>query len=413
MRVAGVSCLQLWLACGGVVEIGEIASRVQVDNAITRDWEADAPYDAVIMNPPWDSLRHGDDIDERERWRTIDRLRQTARGQGSLPQLFSQQGRGDRNLYKVFVELVPHLVREQGRIVALLPGAWSSDLGTRHLRDLYLEFTQIEQWTSLENRRGYFPIDGRYKFGILAARRDPWGTRTLQTLGMADDISQLTSKHVSLSVDALDEVGGPARILPDLTSAREARLLRKIRANGIPFFEEQEQLGRVRYDREVDLTEDRKRGLFDRLENLQVTRVRPDTWIDPAGRELRPLIEGRMVGQYEFFEKSWVSGQGRRAAWTYSNGHGLADCQPQFLAAPTQAARSRVAICDVTSATNTRTVLAAWCHRTGGSGRRPVVVAEQRLSRCSGARFGGELAPPRGLGATTSTRPSSARFVAA
>lgn len=81
--------------------------------------------------------------------------------------------------YKAFLELVPHLVREQGRIVALLPGAWSSDLGTRHLRDLYLEFTQIEQWTSLENRRGYFPIDCRYKFGILAARRDPWGTRTL------------------------------------------------------------------------------------------------------------------------------------------------------------------------------------------------------------------------------------------
>lgn len=352
-------CLQLWLAAAGAVDIHRIATQIHHANAITRDWAADGPYDALIMNPPWDSLRNAGDDDDQERRRTIDRL-DAAVPSGDLPPLFSHQGRGDRNLYKAFVELAPHLVHEYGELVALVPGAWASDLGTKDLRALYVRHTSIEQWTSLENRRGYFPIDGRYKFGILAAQRNRAGTSTLRTLGMADDIRQLTSRHVALPTQTLDTIGGPTRIIPDLTTDTEATLLRRIRVNGSPFFDPHPQLGLVRYSREVDLTEDRKRGLFERLENLDVRRTGPATWATVDGRVLKPLVEGRMVGQYDSMEKSWISGQGRRAVWTCNNGNQLEECQPQFLAPPAQIARHRVAICDVTSATNTRAVLAAW-----------------------------------------------------
>jgi hypothetical protein len=367
-------CLQLWLAAAGAAGIRQIGQQILEGNAITFDWASHAPYDAVIMNPPWDSLRHVDHADDEERRRTIGRL-ETQEAGGDLPPLFSHQGRGDRNLYKAFVELAPHLIREHGRIIALVPGAWSSDLGTKDLRNLYVRHTSIDQWTSLENRRGYFPIDGRYKFGILAARRDRTGTTTLRTLGMADDIRQLKSRHVRLPADTLETIGGPARIIPDLTSNDEAALLRKIRANGSPFFDPHSQLGTVRYDREIDLTEDRKRGLFERLEDLEIRRTGPATWTTAEGRRLKPLLEGRMVGQYDFMEKSWISGQGRRAVWTYNNGDELETCQPQFLASPARSAGPRVAICDVTSATNTRTVLAAWVPESWPCGNTaPVLV---------------------------------------
>jgi N-6 DNA Methylase len=373
-------CLQIWLACLGSEKIGSIAARIHCDNAITRNWQADGPYDALIMNPPWESLRHPGTADRDERSRTIERLRQPSRQLGSgLPPLFSCQGRGDRNLYKAFLELAPHLVSHGAPIVALVPGAWSSDLGTHPLRELYLSHTAVEQWTSFENRQGHFPIDGRYKFGILRARRARSGTRSLRVLGMADDARRLASPHVRISAPMLALIGGSSQLIPDLESDREARLLGKFATVGSGFFACDSALGRVAYERELDLTEDRRRGKFQHVSSA-ARRTAPARWLGAGKRQLRPLVEGRMVGQYDFFEKSWIDGAGRTARWTYNNGHRLKDCEPQFLAPPVAGSRPRVAVCDVTSATNTRTVRASWIPAQWRCGNTaPVLVFEDEM----------------------------------
>jgi len=353
-------CLQIWLACRGVEKIDSIATRILCDNAITRDWHADEPYDALIMNPPWESLRHAGTVDRDERLCTIERLRQSSRPLGrGLPPLFSCQGRGDRNLYKAFLELAPHLVGQGGSIVALVPGAWSSDLGTGPLRELYLSHMAVEQWTSFENRERNFPIDGRYKFGVLVARRASAGTRSFRALGMADKASCLTGPHVRVSKSMVARIGGASRLIPDLSSPREARLLSKFADGGSDFFVRGSAFGQVSYERELDLTEDRRRGKYRHVTSAS-RRTGPARWIGDDGQPLRPLVEGRMVGQYDFFEKSWLEGAGRTARWSYNNGHRLKDCEPQFLAPPVAGVRQRVAICDITSATNTRTVRASW-----------------------------------------------------
>src|SRR5205823_2901695 len=140
-------------------------------------------------NPPWDSLRHseGGTHEELERDTTVSRLLETRRGAEGLPPLYSAQGRGDRNLYKAFVELAPHLLGKRGQLVALIPGAWSSDLGTAPLRRMYLDHMAVEQWTSFENLRGYSPIDSRYKFGVLNAARGTGKTSNFVTRGFATD----------------------------------------------------------------------------------------------------------------------------------------------------------------------------------------------------------------------------------
>jgi hypothetical protein len=356
-------CLGVWLAARQGVPIGEIANRIMVGNAITRDWWAEEPYDALIMNPPWDSLRHapsGDDVGEVERKATIDRLSRQELAAPDLPPLYSAQGRGDRNLYKAFVELAPHLLSHGARLVALVPGAWSSDLGTQQLRRSYLKHLEIDQWTSFENLRGYFPIDGRYKFGFITGRRNSAGTSALRVRGFGADANDLGRGHIKLEAFEIPDIGGPAWIIPDLTSSAEARLMVRYARHGVGFFDSSGPFGGILYDREVDITEDRKRGLFERLENSDAHQVGDGHWLGTDGRILVPLLEGRMVGQYDFFEKSWVEGSGRTAVWTYTNGERLDACCPQFLIEPAADHRHRLALCDVTSATNTRTVLATW-----------------------------------------------------
>lgn len=92
-----------------------------------------------------------------------------------------------------------------------------------------------------------------------------------------------------------------------------------------------------------------------------------------------------MVGQYDMFEKSWISGAGRTANWSYNNGSGLRNCRPQFFAKSQERLPHRVAICDVTSATNTRTVLAtlvppAW--RCGNTA--PVLTFDSQRDAAAG-----------------------------
>lgn len=165
----------------------------------------------------------------------------------------------------------------------------------------------------------------------------------------------MTAPHVIVNRHLLSTIGGPVGIIPDITSRRELDLLTTMLSQGTPFFKDGE-LGMVRYKREVDLTLGKEKGLFSRIEE------RSHHWNDDATMKIGssgvfvPVLEGRMVGQYDFFQKSWVAGKGRSAVWR-ANGDGpLRSCRPQYVTRPTDEMHHRIAICDVTSATNTRTV---------------------------------------------------------
>ena len=93
-----------------------------------------------------------------------------------------------------------------------------------------------------------------------------------------------------------------------------------------------------------------------------------DAWIreDRVQDVALPLYEGRMIGQFDSNQKGWVSGKGRRAVWRdipWERKH----VEPQFLMAlgqcmerlGTAMARQKLAVMDVTSSTNVRTMIAA------------------------------------------------------
>lgn len=77
-----------------------------------------------------------------------------------------------------------------------------------------------------------------------------------------------------------------------------------------------------------------------------------------------PLYEGRMIGQFDFSEKGWVSGKGRGAVWRQIEWTNK-QVEPQFLMSQHKYESTDVmcrgfktGIMDVTSATNKRTVIA-------------------------------------------------------
>ena len=79
-----------------------------------------------------------------------------------------------------------------------------------------------------------------------------------------------------------------------------------------------------------------------------------------------PLYEGRMIGQFDFSEKGWVSGKGRTAVWS-EIGWANKQIEPQYLMLKAHVVGSgigydgpKVAYMRIASATNTRTMIATF-----------------------------------------------------
>lgn len=358
-------CLLLWItAARANPDLKRIAENVIVDNAITRDWWSPQStiFDALIMNPPWESLRHTvshSGPEAKSRIETIARLSRQEVVSPDLPPLYSAHGKGDKNLFKAFVELAPHLLRHGGRIGALIPAAFGSDLGMAQLRAGYFDQFKLESWTGFENLRRSFPIDSRYKFGILIGTRSPAGTKSIAVRSFATQPHELEARHVTLTKPMIRRLGGKSLMIPELRDKVEAQILSRMFECGSRLFESG-CMGPVRYRREVDLTLGRVARKFYRLEEIGgLRRDEVGRFLSREGSVLVPLIEGRMVGRFDVFQKSWVRGSGRTAQWEMNGLRPLRACTPQFLTDPRDSDRCRVAICDVTSATNTRTVHAA------------------------------------------------------
>ena len=374
-------CLLLWLSAGTRSSLDAISANVQVGNAVTRDWWTKVdPFDVLIMNPPWESLRHkGTTPDaERERSATIARLTTPFKGRAELPLLFTAQGRGDRNLAKAFMELAPHLLHETGRMGVLVPAAFASDNGMAELRRRYFDQFSLQRWTSFENRAKHFKIDSRYKFGVLVGTRSHEGTSHLQTRSFAVGPDETLAPHVSLSRTDLCRVGGPGAMILELSSARELKLLDGMLDRGIRFFDGG-QIGKSSYRREVDLSLGRAKGQFEALGD-RTARWAGDQIVIGTDRFV-PVVEGRMVGRYDCFQKSWVSGKGRSAVWRANGDAALSECRPQFISVPAYHDENRVVMCDVTSSTNTRTMLATMVPKTWVCGNTaPTLVFDDQRS---------------------------------
>lgn len=281
---------------------------------------------------------------------------------------FRHQGAADLNTYKMFVEVAHALLGAGGQFGLVVPSGVYTDKGTGDLRKLLLKRCAWRWLYGFENRKKLFDIDGRFKFCVLIARKGGT-TDTVHAAFMRHDLEDWSVASSALAYPAKQvEVFSPTTLsMLEIRSARDLEILTRLYTNGEILGDPGPDGWGIQYATDFHMTNDSR--LFVPREKAEQTGYQADEygrWVGPEGDLLLPLYEGRMIGQFDFSEKGWVSGKGRSAVWREIPWD-WKRIEPQFLVADSAFrargtaadGRARVAFMDVTSSTNRRTMVAA------------------------------------------------------
>lgn len=220
---------------------------------------------------------------------------------------YTRQGRGDTATHKLFTERAYTLLQDAGRLGIVIPSGIYSDLGTKELREMLFNESQIEYLYGLANVRLFFPdVDSRFKFTLLGAKKGGQ-TKRFQTMFLLShaDWPALTEQRDSsailksilddplytfqIEISALEQFSPGSLSVMEFKNADDYVIAEKIYQNGKTLGLSSTEWD-VQFWREIDMTNDRK--LF-----------------TPNPANL-PLYEGKMIYQFEaaFAEpRHWIN----------------------------------------------------------------------------------------------------------
>lgn len=345
---------------GSLSAIEEFSSRLLLQDSLNSPdtWRALAPSGValVIGNPPWEKLRasrheyakslgiarhygqaHDPAIDlSRVRQDLMDYVSGVASGT-------RLQGKGEHDLYKLFLELGLGLLGEDGVLAILVPAGLIRSKGTEELRQELDSLTTELTLAVIENRARYFAIDTRFKFLAMTARVGSEAKQPIE-LRVADRQGELSLPSVDIDRSRLKAIR-PDLTIPEVRSEQEWALFSRLSDKSLNLGEG-DGIWAADYRREVDMT----------LHRRFFHKVR--------GPGEVPVLEGRHVGQYRWRAKSYLSGEGRAAIWRpdpLATAEGKAQWFTPLESLPTESLRrvsmDRIGFCDVTGQTNERTLL--------------------------------------------------------
>lgn len=300
-----------------------------------------------------------------KRW-AAERAKKTGLSDPEHP--FRHQGSADLNSYKLFVEQAHALLKPGGQMGLVTPSGLYTDMGTGDLRRLLLQGCAWRWLYGFENRNKLFDIDSRFKFCVTIAEKGG-ATQAFQAAFMRHDLEDWSEAKGALAYPAERVTAFSPKSLSvlEIRSEMDLAVLTKLYANGVLLGDERPDGWGIQYATEFHMTNDSK--FFIARDKAEEAGYRPDEygrWIGPEEDVLLPLYEGRMIGQFDFSKKGWVSGKGRTAVWRDIPWEKKV-IEPQFVLefgryaeqCPDSVKRSRVAFMDVTSATNSRTMISA------------------------------------------------------
>lgn len=323
-------------------------------------WAKLAPAGAalIIGNPPWEKLK----VSRHETATGLGQIRHygqnykedidLAPSRADLLSYIEEvsmgtrlQGKGEHDLYKLFLELGMALAAENGILALILPAGLIRSQGTEPLRRELDRAAQELSISVVENRARHFAIDSRFKFLTVVARI---GGRNHQpiSLKVADRAGELPTEPVNILRTELKAVRNDLSI-PEVKTTGEWNLFVRMATNSITVGDSAGPW-QPTYRREVDMTLEKKK-----FKNT------PDN-------ESLPLLEGRHVSHYRWRAKTYRSGEGRAAIWRPEPIEN-AELKTQWFiktslmnpASVERASRSRIGFCDITGQTNERSLLLA------------------------------------------------------
>jgi hypothetical protein len=326
--------------------------------------------------------------------------------------------------YKLFLEQSYALLGRGGRMGQIVPSGIYSDAWSQPLRELFLDRCRWEWLFGFENRDGIFEIHRSFKFTPIIVEKGG-ATEAIQTAFMRrklEDWERAESLATPYTRAQVDQFSPRSKAILEIQSKRDLEILEKIYANSVLLGDEGPNGWGIQYKLEFMMNTDAH--LFPSRLKWEEQGYRPDEysrWLKgdwrpiaelwselgvqplpagerrcaqppydtlpipradiPAGIILSrdadawiresavedtalPLYEGRMIDQFEFSSKGWVSGKGRSSVWRYTDAESK-PVEPQFLMSASEYAAAgndrvefKVSIMDVTSSTNARTLIA-------------------------------------------------------
>ncbi len=399
---------------------------------VWRGWQDDRPqggFDAVIGNPPWDKIK----LQEVEWFATrahdialaptaaarraairglreqgdplaaeFDAAKERADRQGQLVRSsdhYPLLGRGDINLYSLFVERAMGLVKPDGFVGLLTPsGIYADKTAARFFKSVSTS-GRVSALFDFENRRlgtclpPFFPdVDSRFKFCALVFGGEERRFDETECAFFLHDIRTIADpdRCFPLAPDDFARVNPNTGTAPVFRTRRDADITRRIYERHPVLVDrsgsEVRRAWPVKYVRMFDMTNDS--GLFRTAAQLEAKGFYPvegKRW--KRGEEwYLPLYEGKMVQAFDHRAASVVvnpdnlhrPAQPRQASPTeHANPIWLPD--PQYWVGDSEVdwpvgLSWTVAFKDVTAPTNIRTMIAAVVPRSACGNTLPLLM---------------------------------------
>lgn len=260
-------------------------------------------------------------------------------------------GKGDFNIYRMFVELALKTIRDGGTASQITPGGLFGGANASAIRRFMIEENQLTLVAVFENKNGaFFPeVHRQTRFSLYTVKRRGITLKIPVCFGIdsPEAITERFATPLIVDPDFIRRSSPDTYALPYVRNASEFNTLTKLLVL-YPEFGDEDSGPPVRhFQRELDMGMDRE--LF--------------------GTSLSglPLYEGRMINQFDHRAKNYVSGHGNSSAWEeYPFGDPRKAIAPQWHVAyaalsPRVAARTsrfRIGFRDVAQPTDDRSLIA-------------------------------------------------------
>jgi hypothetical protein len=395
---------------------------------VWRQWDGDRSggFDAIVGNPPWDRIKLQEiewfairDQNIAMAQRAADRKKlikqlekagaplfheytkakaraettsKMARTGGRYPLLSG----GDTNLNSLFVERARELIKPGGMVGLLIPSGISTEKVSQEFFGGLITGRQASCCFDFFNRRlngDLFFEDVYYRFKFTALVYSGHGRHFghCRFATFVRDIAELEEpgRVFSMDLDHFEHVNPNSKTAPVYRALRDREMSSEV-YDRLPVLVRHDAGGKksvlpVRYVRMFDMANDSSKfRTFSELEADEGAWREPGaTWNSPAGRWV-PLYEGKMVQAYDHR----ASGIATVSTNTYRTGQAALTspaeyADPAFSPAPRYFVRDEgkfdweVAIKDVTSTTNARSLIACVIPPVGAGHTLPVLKIEE------------------------------------
>lgn len=317
-------------------------------------------FDIVIGNPPWGKVKlslhsfindgkneyhiYGSDYGDYDK-ETFQTKKQIALDYSKLlKERYSLLGNVEPDMYMAFLQKALSILKQGGHLSYLVPAGLIRSFGTEPLRRYLIRCSKKLKYYLLDNKAKFFEIDSRFKFLLVSedkiTTRKPCCDEIYFEICEGDRTGITRTEEICFNIFELEKIR-PDLTVPECRDNAEKELFSKIMNVG----QKWKDTWSISISREIDMTNDR--SLFQKEKSLNNI----------------PVIEGRMVQQFRFGAKAYISGSGRSAKWIANIG----EVKAQFYIDEERLNEQlisrintyRAGYCDIAGQTNERSMMSA------------------------------------------------------